>query len=134
MALSNGFKADLKLEGLGHKQGVLTPCPDSPNCICSQTDPTDAKHYLEPQKVNENPIPKIVQYLSNLDRVKILNKEHNYVYAAEKTPLIGYVDDIEFYYDAEANLLHFRSASRLGRSDLGANRKRLKKWLTEIHL
>ncbi|NJM58446.1 MAG: DUF1499 domain-containing protein, partial [Synechococcales cyanobacterium RU_4_20] len=38
---------------------------------------------------------------------------------------MGYVDDVEFYADDATQTLHVRSASRLGKSDLGLNRKRL---------
>jgi uncharacterized protein (DUF1499 family) len=38
---------------------------------------------------------------------------------------MGYVDDVEFYLDEGANVIHVRSASRLGKSDLGVNRQRV---------
>ncbi len=40
-----------------------------------------------------------------------------------KSQLMGYVDDVEFYFDGKA--IQVRSASRLGKSDLGVNRKRI---------
>jgi uncharacterized protein (DUF1499 family) len=38
---------------------------------------------------------------------------------------MGFVDDGEFYFPTEQNLIHMRSAARLGESDLGVNRRRL---------
>ena len=38
---------------------------------------------------------------------------------------MGFVDDVEFFLDENANVIHVRSASRLGNSDLGTNRKRV---------
>jgi uncharacterized protein (DUF1499 family) len=38
---------------------------------------------------------------------------------------MGFVDDVEFFLDEGANVIHVRSASRLGQSDLGVNRKRV---------
>ena len=36
-----------------------------------------------------------------------------------------YVDDVEFYINEKNKIIHFRSASRIGYSDLGVNRKRM---------
>jgi uncharacterized protein (DUF1499 family) len=38
---------------------------------------------------------------------------------------LGYVDDVELFYDDKAGLVHVRSASRLGRRDFGVNRSRV---------
>ncbi|MEP0959532.1 DUF1499 domain-containing protein [Microcoleus sp. FACHB-1515] len=38
---------------------------------------------------------------------------------------MGFVDDVEFYLDEAAGVIYVRSASRLGQSDLGVNRKRV---------
>ncbi|HEY9596037.1 MAG TPA: DUF1499 domain-containing protein, partial [Cyanophyceae cyanobacterium] len=38
---------------------------------------------------------------------------------------MGFVDDVEFFLDDNANVIQVRSASRLGESDLGVNRKRI---------
>jgi len=47
------------------------------------------------------------------------------LHATYKTPLVGYTDDLELLLDEDSGVLHIRSASRIGRSDLGANRKRI---------
>jgi len=39
---------------------------------------------------------------------------------------MGFVDDVEFFFPDTA-VIHMRSASRVGYSDFGANRKRLEK-------
>jgi uncharacterized protein (DUF1499 family) len=38
---------------------------------------------------------------------------------------MGFVDDVEFLIDDSAKVIHVRSASRLGQSDLGVNRQRI---------
>ena len=48
-----------------------------------------------------------------------------YIHAEFRSPAWGFVDDVEFYFDEEAGLIHFRSASRLGYGDMGANRNRM---------
>ena len=44
-----------------------------------------------------------------------------------KSRFMGYVDDVEFLYDELENISHVRSASRVGYTDLGANRRRVEK-------
>jgi uncharacterized protein (DUF1499 family) len=58
----------------------------------------------------------------------MVKQEPVYLYAQCRTKLLNYTDDIEFYLDEQAGVIHVRSASRLGHSDLGANRKRIEAW------
>ncbi len=60
-----------------------------------------------------------------MDRVNIVSEQDNYLYAEFTSRLMGYVDDVEFLADATQNLVHVRSASRLGHSDMGVNRNRI---------
>jgi uncharacterized protein (DUF1499 family) len=60
-----------------------------------------------------------------MDRAEIIQADGNYVYAEFTTALMGFVDDVEFFLDESAGVIHVRSASRLGESDLGVNRKRV---------
>ncbi len=39
--------------------------------------------------------------------------------------MFGFIDDVEFYLLESENLIHYRSAARSGRSDLGVNRARM---------
>jgi uncharacterized protein (DUF1499 family) len=55
----------------------------------------------------------------------IIEENNSYLYAEFKSKLMGYVDDVEFYLDSNTNSVQVRSASRLGKSDLGVNRKRV---------
>ena len=54
----------------------------------------------------------------------IEQQESDYLYAVFTSPLMRFKDDVEVYIDESSNLVHFRSASRVGYSDLGVNRKR----------
>ena len=47
----------------------------------------------------------------------------NYLYAEFRSRLLGFVDDVEFFFDGV--VVHVRSASRLGRRDFGVNRARV---------
>ena len=56
---------------------------------------------------------------------QIISEQDQYLYAEFTSRLMGFVDDVEFLADPAAGLVHVRSASRLGHSDLGVNRKRI---------
>lgn len=55
----------------------------------------------------------------------IIQSSDDYLYAEYRSKLMGYVDDVEFLLAPSEGVIHLRSASRLGYSDMGANRKRI---------
>ncbi len=112
---------------LGVSSGMLKACPSSPNCVSTQA--ADAKHRMEPIPFSDSPeesLGRIVQAVNSMERTEIVSKTGSYLHAEFASKLWGFVDDVEFYLDEDKKLIHFRSASRLGCSDLGANRKRMK--------
>ncbi|AUB37126.1 hypothetical protein COO91_03062 [Nostoc flagelliforme CCNUN1] len=111
---------------LGISNGKLAPCPNSPNCVSSQS--TDATHKIAPLIFTSSPeeaIANLKQIIESLPRTKIITESQDYLYAEFKSALLGFVDDVEFYLDRNANVIQVRSASRLGQSDLGVNRQRI---------
>lgn len=113
---------------LGVKDGKLAPCPNSPNCVCSQSPQTDSQHYIAPLGYNSTApeaLAKLKEAIQGMSRTKVISENPNYLYAEFTTKLMGYVDDVEFLVDESAKVIHVRSASRLGQSDLGVNRKRV---------
>ena len=111
---------------LGVYEGKLSPCPSSPNCVCSQE--ADALHQIAPLTYSTSP----AQAMADLKRIiqaqpktQIVTESANYLYAEFTSGLMGFVDDVEFYLDEAAGVIQVRSASRLGKSDLGVNRKRI---------
>lgn len=107
-------------QNIGVQEGKLTACPDSPNCVSSYE--TDETHGIQPLAGS---IEEIGNILRGLDEANIVSASGNYLYAEFTSSLMGYVDDVEFLYNETAGVTHVRSASRLGHSDLGANRKRI---------
>ncbi len=111
---------------LGATAGRLHPCPDSPNCVCSQ-DP-DADHQIAPLAFT-GPGPAALARLKTVvlaePRVKITGEHDGYLRAEFTSRIFRFVDDVEFLLDEPAKVIHVRSASRVGRSDLGVNRKRV---------
>ncbi len=106
---------------LGVSAGKLAPCPETPNCVCSQSE--DAEHKIEPLPYVD--IEDIKKVVNNMERTTIVEENENYLYAEFKSKLMGFVDDVEFQKDDINQVVHVRSASRLGKSDLGVNRKRV---------
>ena len=111
---------------LGVRNGKLAPCPNSPNCVSSQS--SDPVHKIAPltfTSTPENAIAALKSVIESLPRTKIITESKDYLYAEFKSALLGFVDDVEFYLDRNANVIQVRSASRLGQSDLGVNRQRI---------
>ena len=111
----------------GVVEGKLPSCPKSPNCVCSFDD--DKEHGIEPIKVegdSDEFFQSLQEKTEQLSRVKKISSDQNYVHYEVTSLIFRYVDDLEFLLDKEAKLVHVRSASRAGHSDLGVNRKRVK--------
>ncbi len=115
-----------KPSNLGVRDGKLAPCPSTPNCVCSQSE--DAGHKIEPLTYKSTPqvaFSQLKQAIASQPRTKIITQSPNYLYAEFTSAIMKFVDDVEFYLDEDAKVIHVRSASRLGQSDLGVNRKRI---------
>ena len=113
---------------LGVHGGRLAPCPPTPNCVSSQADPADTVHYITPIPFQGAPFEAMAavrRAVESMPRATVVRHEPDYLYAEFRSRLMGFVDDVEFTYDDRAGLIQVRSASRLGRSDLGVNRRRI---------
>lgn len=111
---------------LGVKNGRLMPVPTSPNAVSSQAA-TDY-HRITPlsyRGTRESALAALKAIIQNTPRTRIVETRPDYLYAEYTSKLMGYVDDVEFYLPPGEKIIHVRSASRLGHSDLGANRKRI---------
>ena len=72
------------------------------------------------------------EILHNRNRITIISESPNYIYAECRTALFRFVDDLEFYFDDTHKVIHIRSASRIGYSDLGVNRRRIEEIRTQF--
>jgi uncharacterized protein (DUF1499 family) len=113
---------------LGVVNDRFAPCPDSPNCVSTQA--ADVEHRIEPIPF-DGPTDRVVQRLKSaiatVPRMRIVTEKDDYIHAEATSLIFRFVDDVEFLVDREAKLIHFRSASRVGRSDLGVNRSRMER-------
>ena len=106
----------------------LAPCGTKPNCVSSQN--TSDNHKVAPFRLDGSgraAIEKIEEILSALPGATITQSEGLYLHAEFKSRVFGFVDDVEFLADEKENRVHVRSASRLGYSDFGVNRRRVEK-------
>lgn len=111
---------------VGLVDGHLRPCPPSPNCVCSQG--ADAGHAIAPLRF-AGPAPaawdRLQQVIRASPRTRITEVNDHYLRVEFTTAILRFVDDVEFLLDVPGEVIHVRSASRVGYSDLGANRKRV---------
>lgn len=113
---------------LGVKDGKLAPCPNSPNCVSSQTSSGD--HYIEPLSVSgiDHPMEAVASIIRSVPKSEIIVKRDDYIHSIFRSKVFSFIDDVEFYYDKNQGVIHVRSAARVGYSDLGVNRKRME-WI-----
>ena len=115
-----------KPKNLGANNDRLAPCPNSPNCVSTQN--ADSQHTIEAIVFDGSPedaMRKLKAVLAVIPRMKIITETESYIHAEATSLIFRFMDDVEFVVDRQANLIHFRSASRVGNSDMGANRKRM---------
>ena len=113
---------------LGIRGGQLAGCPPTPNCVSS--DATDPLHSIAPYATASSPMAAWVELqnvLATMPRVRKVKGTTNYLHLEVRSPLLRFVDDLEFYLRSREGLIAVRSASRRGRSDLGVNRERIEK-------
>ena len=119
------YKNNTPPSQLGVHNGQLAPVPSSPNGVSSQTAVMDKK--VEPLPFRgslQDSKNQIVKVISGYSGAVILKNESRYIYGIFTTPTMKFKDDVEFYFDEQEKVIHFRSASRVGYSDMGMNLKR----------
>ena len=113
-------------QGVGIPQDQLAPCPNSPNCV--STAASDSAQEIEPLPLadtEQRTIEMLTSAVSALPGSRSVLTKGNYLHFEFRSPWLRFVDDVEFLIDEDAKLVHVRSASRIGRSDFGVNRKRV---------
>ena len=131
LAGCSGAKPKLGIDSL-----KLMPCPSSPNCVSTQAK--DKEHFVNPIMVESTSLQikeRILKILSELNQSKVITTKENYIRAEFTSKIFGFVDDVEFYFPhtkSKKTTIHIRSASRIGYSDLGANKKRIEEIRTKF--
>jgi uncharacterized protein (DUF1499 family) len=104
----------------------LAPCPDKPNCVSTQSsDPAKRMPALGFDADVELVRAAILDVLARSRGAEVVKAEPDYIHAEFTTLIFRFVDDVEFIIDGPKRRIDFRSASRVGHSDLGTNRRRM---------
>jgi len=114
------------MAGIGLSNGRLSPCPSSPNCVVSQDG--DEEHAVEPIAYagDRNEVKEaLLKVLSVVPRTEVIEDAGDYIHTESTSRIFKFVDDAEFYFPEGEQVIQVRSASRVGESDLGANRRRI---------
>jgi uncharacterized protein (DUF1499 family) len=111
---------------LAGTDGILPPCPPSPNCV--STEASDDRHRIAPIPFTDAPGEAQARARRALEaeaRTKVVQEAPGYLRAEATSLLFRFVDDVEVVVDTSGKFFRLRSASRLGRGDLGVNRARM---------
>lgn len=110
---------------LGLKNERFAPCPDTPNCVNSQS--SDADHHIEPLRYKgsrEAAVEKLKDVIRSMERTRIIEATGRYMRVEFTSAIMRFVDDVEFCFPDDP-VVHVKSASRTGYSDFGVNRRRV---------
>ena len=110
---------------LGTRNERLVSCPPSPNCVCSDDNPPHAIAPFVLAVAAEQGWEAARDIVMRLPRTRIVTEGPGYLHAECTSALFGFVDDLELHLRPSENIIAVRSASRLGHSDFGVNRRRV---------
>lgn len=112
--------------GEGANMRALEKCPDTPNCVCSVDE--RESHFIGPLRYEGDDaaaLARLKTVMSEMKRTKLVEEDAGYLHYVVTTALMRFKDDVEFSLNVEAKQIEVRSASRVGKSDLGVNHKRV---------
>jgi len=113
-------------EAPGLVKGILSKCPNKRNCVCSEHK-DDANHYIDPIILPQNSTVDTFSLLKNVIQEmggNVQVESCDYLAATFTSAIFKFVDDLEIRIDSTQEVIHIRSASRVGYSDMGVNKKR----------
>lgn len=118
---------------LGVREGRLKPPSTTPNSVSSQAalypdHPRRMQAQIAPLTYRGDPnaaMDRLAALVAATPGAQIVERRDGYLYATYTTPLMRFVDDVEFWLDPAGGAIELRSASRLGHGDRGLNRARI---------
>ena len=94
----------------------LGDCPDTPNCQNAE---------LIVSKPASEVIGTLATLITSQDGTTIITQDERYLHATFTSRIMAFTDDVEFLVSDDGQSVQVRSASRIGKSDLGANAERV---------
>lgn len=115
-----------KPDDLGITNGRFAPCPDSPNCVSTQS----AGGYPQMQPIPYNgdtaaARAAILEIVESMPRSRVITADDAYLHIEFRSRIFRFVDDVEFFFDEPNQEIHFRAAARMGSSDMNVNPQRM---------
>ncbi len=111
--------------GHGLLQGKLQPCKLIMNCVCTEAYDNKNAEPVTISGITADTAWELVRNAVKSTGGRIEIDDGKYLWATYTTPLLRFVDDFEARLDEQQAVIHLRSASRVGHSDLGTNKKRI---------
>ena len=111
----------------------LPPCGSLPNCVNS--DSGNGGQAIEPLSATRAQWQELKAWIGEQDNWSVAQDQGDFLQFTAVTPTLRFRDDVQLLFQPEADLIQVRSSSRLGISDMGANRQRvevLRQQLEEI--
>lgn len=112
---------------------ALDVCRNPRNCVVDAPNADDPA--LRPIPFTA-PIEQVVRVMAAAiagePRTRLVVEGRRYIRAESRSALFRFVDDVELLADENAGRIHFRSASRRGRWDLGVNERRMRRVTARI--
>jgi uncharacterized protein (DUF1499 family) len=112
-------------KNMGVKNGLFSPLSKSPNGVSSQS--TEENYYVEPLPMKDDftsTKKALLKAVETYGNSKVITEENNYIHVVFTTSKMKFKDDLELYINELEKVVHYRSASRVGYSDMGLNRQR----------
>lgn len=111
---------------LGIQGGTLAPCPSTPNCVHTGMRHPDGTRgmFADTRVPRGQMMDRIADVVTEMPRAEIITQNGDYLHAEFTSKIFRFVDDVEIMISVENEVI-IRSASRVGRSDMGVNTARV---------
>jgi len=128
-----GFLSGTMPQELGVTDGRLRPPSRTSNSVSSQASlypehPQGDYASIAPLAYagdGDAAMARLAVLLQKSERMVVVTRTPDYIYAQCTTALLKFTDDMEFWLDRPNSVIQVRSASRLGKKDFGVNRARV---------
>ncbi len=108
----------------------LPPCGPLPNCVNSEYQ--EGASAIDPIIASPAQWQALKTWLATQPDWTITSDNGDFLQAVAKTPMMRFRDDVQLRFDADAGVIQVRSSSRLGISDMGANRTRVERLRQQV--
>jgi uncharacterized protein (DUF1499 family) len=107
------------------QDGKLIACGKRPNCVCSEDSNND--FLIPPISYSSQTLlawKVLLEVLQDMGG-RVEQGDDSFVHVTFRSTIFRFIDDVCCRLDKEDEIIHIRSASRVGYSDFGVNRKRV---------